>query len=591
MRKRNFLIGAFILTSAGILAKVLGAFYKIPLTHILGANGMGVYYLVFPFYSFALIIASGGLSVAVSKLVATERGKFHRRTERKILKRSIWLAAIVSIILSVLTVLLAYELSYLQGNTNAYISYIAIAPAIFFASIVAIIKGYFQGVENMVPSSIALIIGQAGKLVLGLLLAYNFLDYGLEYAVFGAIAGVTLSEVLAMIYLIVKYLVYRNKQYYKFFEQRTNSILDKSRQVKNLYLSSGKHIVKVSQIIKPVLKLKRKRYAKLYFSNEDCKSNKEILRMISRYAIPSTLSSLILPLSVFVDSVVVVNLLTGSGMSTAVATSLYGMSNGIVASLISLPVVLISSLSLSIVPNLSSSLELSSRGVVIDKANFFIKFTWIIVLPIFVLFVLFAPEIIEVLYSGGLSTKAIDEFTYSYRILAISSLSIVYDAFLYTFTAILNALDKPQIPFYSQLMALIVKVVLTLALVSIPSLNVFGLVIANIVFLHIACFGCVRGLKKTIPIRINIKTFLIYPLVSAVVMGLVGYSLKKITYNILAGWGEMVVIGAIIMSIYILLLLSFRIFSLREWEYLPIPKFVLKILPKKFKQSIGKYND
>ncbi len=584
MRKRSFFIGASILAIGGFLAKVLGAFYKIPLTHILGANGMGIYYLVFPFYSLALILSSSGLSVAVSKLVATERGKFHRKNELKIFKYAIILAIIISIILMIFTIALAETFSFLQGNSNAYLSYLAIAPAIIFASIVSVIKGYFQGVENMMPSSVSLLVQQLFRLIFGLLFAYSLVGYGLTYAVLGAILGLTLSEFCAMVYLIIRYIIYKKKQFYNFFEKRKVEGLEKKKKlIKKLieggkgYLVSSKNLKKTSSNLSVL---------KYYCNNLDCVSSKEVFVKLIKYAIPSTLSNLVLPLAVFIDSFLVVNLLVNSGFTTSVATSLYGLSNGIVSSLISLPTVIISAISTSIVPNLSSSIELNSREVVVTKTNFFIKFAWIIALPIFIVFLLFSPEIIELLYAGGLSNKVIDEFTFAYKILAVSSVTIIYNAFLYTFTAILNAFDKPQIPFYSQLVGLVFRILLTFALVSIPSLNVFGLIIANLVFLTISCLGCVIKLKDIIHLRFSVRSFLIAPIVSTAVVGVVGYVLKRLCATHFPAWLEMILIGGLMLLIYIVLLFALRVFTVKEWGYLPIPKGLKKFLPKKVKSAL-----
>lgn len=585
MKKKSFFIGASILAIGGFLAKFLGAFYKIPLTHILGANGMGVYYLVFPFYSLALILASSGISTAVTKMVATERSKFNKRNEQKIFKLAILCSFIVSLILVGLTYLLADTFSFLQGNNNAYLSYLAIAPAIVFASVLAVIKGYFQGVENMLPSSISLLVQQTFKLLFGLFFAYKLKDLGVQYAVLGAIIGVTLSELVTLIYLTIRFVVYRRKQFYKFYEKKPCEKHDEIHRLKREYLSKNTAVLYCNNSRRQRIK-KRLRCDKYYCENNDCCSYKTLFVKLIKYAIPSTLSSLVLPLSVFVDSFLVVNLLTNSGYSTTIATSLYGMSNGIVSSLISLPIVVISAMSTTIVPNLSSTIELSSQDVVVTKTNFFIKFAWIIALPMCALYLIFSSEIINVLYAGGLSSKVIDEFAFSYKILALSSISIIYNAFLYTFTAILNAFDKPEVPFYSQIIALAVRTLLAVVLVSIPALNVFGLIIANTVFLLISCVGCVLSLRKVIPLRVNFKTFFVTPIVSIILVSVLGYGIKQLCYSVLPSWLVMVIVGGVMMTMYILLLFVLRAFNTREWAYLPIPKKLVKFLPKKFRKYI-----
>ena len=591
MKKRSFVIGASILAIGGFLAKILGAFYKIPLTHILGANGMGIYYLVFPFYSLSLIIASSGISVAVTRLVAVEREKYNKRTEQKVLKLALIMALGIALILVVFTICMAKPFSFLQGNANAQISYIAIAPAIVFASIVAVMKGYFQGVENMMPSSISLIIQQGTRLVVGLFFAHQFMSYGMSYAVLGAIIGVTVSEFVAMCYLGIRYIRYKQNEFYNFFEKRKDLNREKLKELKcdicnqskkNCYVLCKYNSCNNHNNLSPNI---------YYSNNKDCISNREVLLKLVRYMIPSTLANLVLPLAVFVDSFLVVNLLTDSGFTTSIATSLYGMSNGIVSSLISLPTIIISAVSTSIVPNLSSSIELNSRDVVISKTNFFIKFAWLISLPMAVMFLLFSPEIIELLYGGGLTNKVIDEFDYSYRILAVSSISIIYNSFLYTFTAILNAFDKPHVPFYSQCVGLVARTGLTFLLVSNPQFNVFGLLIANIVFLTISCIGCVVKIKEIVPLNLSIRRFFIVPIFSIVFVGCLGYAIKKVSIGLLPIWLQLGMIGGIMILMYVLFLLVLRTFTIKEWEYLPIPKRILKYLPQKTKKITNKSSE
>ena len=110
-RKQSFLFSAIILAVGGILAKIIGAFYKIPLTNILGANGMGVYYLIFPIYSLFLVISSSGISIAVTKLIATERKLRNRENEIKIFNSGLIFSFGVSFILSLIILFFARDIS------------------------------------------------------------------------------------------------------------------------------------------------------------------------------------------------------------------------------------------------------------------------------------------------------------------------------------------------------------------------------------------------------------------------------------------------------------------------------------------------
>ena len=216
MRRQSFVLSAIILTLGGFFAKAIGAIYKIPLTNILGSSGMGVYYLIFPIYSLVIAFCSSGISVALSTEVAKCRKIHHRYNEQKLLRVSLIFTFIISVVISIIIVLLSSLLAEMQGNMNAKAGYIAIAPAIILSSLIATVRGYFQGIENMVPTTVSMVIEQIVKLTIGLILAHKLCIYGIEYAVLGAILGVTVSEVIALIIIVFNFLSYKGQLDYNY---------------------------------------------------------------------------------------------------------------------------------------------------------------------------------------------------------------------------------------------------------------------------------------------------------------------------------------------------------------------------------------
>ena len=216
MKSRSFVLSAIILALGGFFAKAIGAVYKIPLTNILGSSGMGLYYLVFPIYSLFITVCSSGLSVALSTEVAKCRKIRHRYNEQKLLRVSLFLSFVLSVIFAIIMICISYPVSELQGNINARLGYIAIAPAIIISSIIATIRGYFQGVENMVPTTVSMIIEQIVKLSVGLILAHKLCNYGVQYAVLGAIIGVTISEAVAIVIITINFISFKGQLYYNY---------------------------------------------------------------------------------------------------------------------------------------------------------------------------------------------------------------------------------------------------------------------------------------------------------------------------------------------------------------------------------------
>ncbi len=528
---RNIFIGASLLAVAGILAKAIGAVYKIPLTNILGANGMGVYYLVFPFYSLLLVLASSGVGVAVTTIIAKERAANNRKNELIIFRVAIFYSLILSLVGALIMVLLSKNISLIQGNVNATLAYIAIAPALIFSSIIAIIRSFFQGLQNMFPTSLSNIFEQIVKVIFGLYFARLFLTYGVQYSVFGAVLGVTISEFLSLLLIGINYLIYKKKNKFCYVDNNAP---------KPTYTFTS------------------------------------ALKKVFIYSLPATLSALIIPITSFLDSFMVINLLAKNGFTSAVATSLYGLNNGIVTSLVNIPVILTVSLSTAIVPNLSSLMVNANKEQMSFKSAMFIKLTFVLTLPCMVFFIIYAKDIITLLYSRGLDSRVINEYEFAYKLLIISSCSIIYYGFLQTFTSILQAINKPLMPLIALIIALFVRTGLMVVLVSNAQINIFGVVLSNVVFLTIACIISLLLLRKYIHLKFGMYQIFISPIVSVLMAGSVSILLRELLYDktdiLVYGIGT-AIIGVVfyLFSIYFL-----RCFSKEERALFPRIKKKIK---------------
>lgn len=565
-RKQSFLFSAIILAVGGILAKIIGAFYKIPLTNILGANGMGVYYLIFPIYSLFLVISSSGISIAVTKLIATERKLRNRENEIKIFNSGLIFSFGVSFILSLIILFFARDISIMQGNENAYLGYMVIAPAIICASLISILRAYFQGVENFVPTSFSTIVEQIVKLIFGLFLSIRFLNYGIEYAVVGAVLGVTISEFFAMVLLLINFYFYKKREKEYLISNRSKN---KSQSV---FLFYNPKVFKSKNLKKGKIEKGKWNENK---KNPDLTKKQAFLKVL-KYSLPATLSSFVIPATTFIDSFMVINILVGSGFSSSMSTSLYGLTTGVVGSLISLPVLLVSSLSTAIIPNLSGTYASEEKRVVEERVAFFIKITWLIALPLFAYFLIYSNEIVSVLFGGGLSFKGFDELAFASKLMMIGSVEIVYYAFLLTFIAILQAINKPIIPMICLLIGLGFRTLLCLVLVNIPSINVFGILISNILFLSLTAIACLKAIKKYINFNISKKSFLIYPVLAVSVSVFVALSFKAILLNYMSKLAYSIISGGLGVLVYLLLILNFAVFTEKEIALMPFPKKIFR---------------
>lgn len=302
--KSSILKGSFILAFGIIFCKIIGLIYRIPLTQILGVEGIGVYQLIFPIYSFLLILSSNAIPVGFSRLISLKLKKKDYKSVACVKSVGLRYFCRISIIFSLLLILCAFPLCKMQGCEKAFLGYIAIAPSIFFVCLISVYRGVFQGYNSMKQTAISQIIEQVVKLILGLFLPLCFFRFGIAFQVGASLLGITLSEIVAFCYIYVVY--------------------------KKSYIQK-----ELSNFLRP--------------SKEE---EKIILQEIKTNVSPILITNLVVPLCVMLESFIIVNILSLSN-KIEIATSLYGLYSGVVCVLINAPISIISSLGMVLIPNIS----------------------------------------------------------------------------------------------------------------------------------------------------------------------------------------------------------------------------------------------
>ena len=155
MARNNFLKGAAILGIAGVIVKILGAFYRIPLSNIIKTEGMGYYQTAYPLYVLLLTVSTSGFPVAIAKLVSEKRALGDYKGAFKVFKIAFMSLLIAGLITSLVVFINAKSIVKFLGNENAYYSLIALVPALFFVPIMSAFRGFFQGRQYMVTTALS----------------------------------------------------------------------------------------------------------------------------------------------------------------------------------------------------------------------------------------------------------------------------------------------------------------------------------------------------------------------------------------------------------------------------------------------------
>src|SRR5690606_3924736 len=170
-----------ILVSAGLITKLMGFIDRIFLSRIVGAEGMGLYQMAVPTMYLVITLTQFGLPIAISKLTAEASVKNDHKKIKSILKISLLLVTALSIVFTTAMIVGAPMISkYMLTDERVYFSLIGIAPIVPIVAITSIIRGYFQGKQNMIPTASSQLIEQFVRIIVVLFLASYFMRYGVE---------------------------------------------------------------------------------------------------------------------------------------------------------------------------------------------------------------------------------------------------------------------------------------------------------------------------------------------------------------------------------------------------------------------------
>ena len=541
--------GAGVLAVCAVIAKLIGALYRIPLTNIVGAQGIGLYQMIFPLYTVLLTVSSGGLPVAISRVVASKIAVGDELGAKRVLRVSVVSLAIIGLVLGGLLAVFRNQIALLQGNPLAAVAYLGIAPSIFFVGIISAFRGYYQGKQNMLPSALSQLSEQLVKVGIGLVLARMLMPFGVQYAILGALLGVSVSELVTAIILAFMFLGTTLR-----FKKKTKIPVNK---VNALSFEAGADLRTLQKSIPHTLDNKKR----------------SVLKEIYKVAIPVTLGSLVMPITQVIDSILVINILNANGIPSETATSLYGLLTGPTNTLLNMPVVVTLAFAVALLPKVTECF--SKKENPNDAIAQALKFNFILGLLSFAAFIIFGGTIIQTLYNRGLNPAEISLAT---TLLIVGSLSIPYVSLLQVATAVLQGVNKAHKPAINLLFGAVIKIILTIIL--LPIVGVLGAAIASVVCFGITCILNIISVKKVVTIKLKPKEFLLAPIIATA--GFAGVSVLLLW--VLSGrignlWSSIIALTAALI-VFILLLFVFKGITRADLKDFP---FIGKMFKRKKK--------
>jgi stage V sporulation protein B len=451
----KFLKGTIILLLAGFVTRILGFINRIVIARFIGEEGVGLFMMAFPTLILVVTITQIGLPVAISKNVAEAEARGDFKKIKNILVVSLATTIALSLIFTPALILLAPYLSQtLFTDERIYYPLIAIAPIVPVIAVSSVLRGYFQGRQNMKPSAYSQVLEQGVRIVLIAVLTKAFLPYGIEYAAAGAMLASVAGELISLIYLITTF------------------------------------------------KLKKRFPLRKNFFKQ-IHSGKSTFKELMEISVPTLGSRMIGSVAWFFEPIVVAHSLAIAGVATSLATKQYGSLTGYAMPLLLLPSFVTHSLSTSLVPAISEANSNNDGKLIEYRLQQALRFAFVTGgLAVVVLYIL-ADPLMELMYG---STNG----AYFIRLMAPFFLFYFYQGPL---QASLQALNLARAAMINSLIGNIVKTAVIFLLATQPAFGIKGVAIGIIVgFVLVTMLHFATVLKKisfTFYFREYLKTFLV----------------------------------------------------------------------------------
>lgn len=532
-KHNNFLVQGSILALASIIVRFIGLIYRIPLTNIIGNKGNSYYSSAFSIYSIILMISSYSIPTGVSKMIASKIELKEYRNANRILKASLGYAVIVGGLGSLICFFAA---PLLAPTRESILAIKVLAPSILFSAIIGVFRGFFQGHQTMIPTSISQVIeGIVNAIVsvgaaLLLVKPYKALKDATKIGVYGA-AGSTVGTgtgvVFGLIFILFIFLIYLpawNK---------------KVRKNKSGRVDSYKELVKILLLtITPIL-----------------------------------VSSCIYNISTYLENKLFFVFTGMRGYEASSLASMHGIYTGKFLLLTNLSVSFAAALAASMVPSITVAMENKDMNLVRHKIASTVKLVMIIAIPCSFGLAALGSPIMQLLFH--------DSSKIAQNLLLFGGFTGIFYCLSTVTNSALQAIDKMSVPVYHALTSVIIYCIISYPLLYTFNLKVYGLLIGMYIFSMVICVLNAISLRKYIDYKQEVIVTFIVPLIASVAMSICAFGTYKLAF-ILIRRNSIATICAfpVAIIIYFVLILVMGAITENELRKMPMGTKLVKVAKK-----------
>ena len=516
--KNNLLMQGSILAIAGLIVRLIGLLYRIPLVNILTNEGIGYYASAYTVYSYLLILSSYGFPAAISKIVSAKFAKKKYREAHLIFKFSLVFSLIIGSVFTAILFFGSQVIADFIEMPKAAVAIQGLAPALLIFSMLSVFRGYYQGMNTMVPTALSQIIEQVFNAIFSIVLAMILLKHGFEYGAAGSSLGTAFGAMFGLIFMVLVY------------------IASKPMLERRVYKDRHPYVD----------------YTVLYY-----------WKLLLMTSVPMVIGTSTFHLTNLIDTIMFNKALAFHAYDSEQIAMLYGILEGKYKIIITLPVSIASAMATASIPSVTASLVRGDSKLLAKKIDFSIRSVLMITFPSMIGIMLYANPIIKLLFT---STVHMDV---TVAILQIGALSIVFFGLSTISIGLLQGLNRLNIPVKNALISLITKVGFNVILLYVFDLNLYGAVITNIIFAGTSAFLNFRAVQRYVRFNVDIYKTVIAPLMSAFIMGGITLIIYKLLMIKLPSQYAFLIILPVAVLVYGFCIVKLKAFSQSEVEDIP----------------------
>lgn len=529
-KNNSFLMQGMILAVAGIITRIIGIVYRIPVANILGTEGQGFYATAFSIYNIALLLTSYSLPLAVSKLISARVSKGERKNAMRIFKGALWFAFIVgSAVACIVFFFSDFIAKTIMSMAPSAYALRVLAPGLLIVAVMGVLRGFFQGMGTMMPTAISQILEQIVNAVVSIIGASYLLEMGKKAAekanndsvayAYGA-AGGTLGTVCGALFGLL-------------------------------------FLLFVMKIYSPTIKKQLKRD-----HSKKRESYREIYMILLMTIAPVILSTAIYNISETIDIGMFGSIMAAQGHSLKERSDLLGRFSSHYNVLINIPLAVANALGASLIPSLTAAVAVGNKKQIHSKIAMAIRFSMMIAIPSFVGFLVLANPILALLFNGNIDISA--------NMLRLGAITVVFYCMSTVTNAILQGLNKMTIPVKHGAISLGIHLVGLLIMLVIFKMGIYAVVASNIIFSLSMCILNARSLKHDAGYRQEVKNTFLIPSIASIVMGGVAFVIYFLCNLVISQ--NVAVIIALIVAVLIYAVSLLKLGGLSSEEILALPK-------------------